>query len=84
MAKKITVIQPENDPIPTEVLATNIRAISAGIKKLRNGRLKDTTLYLLIQQACTHPRPSLAAIKEIIEVMDDLENIYLKKEIKNA
>jgi hypothetical protein len=76
--KKVVVAQNADAEVPTEVLADSIVAIAAGIKKLRAGRLNDRALYLLIQ----HAAPGAIAIREIksvIEGMESLERVYLRK-----
>lgn len=87
--KKVTVVQSKTDPIPTEVLATSIKSISDGIKKLRAGRLNDKALLLLIQHACPSvkkygPKPGMGEVRAVLEAMENLERTYLKKESKDA
>ncbi len=85
--KQITVKQDENTPVATEVLATEIVAISAGIKKLRAGRLTDRALFLLIQHAAptvgkyNASKVGIAEIKAVLEGMESLEATFLKKRV---
>lgn len=86
MTKKLTVRQTE-DVVPTEVLAASIVAISAGIKKLRSGRLNDRALFLLIQHASDPVKkgkyskspPSIGTIKAVLDGIEGLEKMYLRK-----
>lgn len=80
------VKQDPEKPVPVEVLAENIKQISAGIRKLKQGPLNDETLYLLIQRACPNVRgprysygkPGIRQIKAVILGMEALEQEYLK------
>lgn len=84
--KTIAVKQRPDEEVPTEVLAQEIVALSAGIKKLRAGRLNDRALHLLIQNAApsiagrykTAPL-SLKTINAVLEGIEGLEAAYLKK-----
>ena len=83
---KVLVKQDEKEPIMAEVLAAEIIAISAGIKNLRNGRLNDRALFLLIQHAAPqtgakfNKKPlSMSAIKAVFDGIESLEHEYLKK-----
>ncbi len=86
--KEVTVKQRENaPPIPTEVIADEIRAISQGIKKLRDGRLSERALIVLI----THATPTVGyakvsgkTVKAVLEGMESLERVYLKKPNANT
>lgn len=89
MKKKLipVVIQLPETEVPVEVLAESIKAISAGIKKLRQGPLQDDALYLLIQRATPKQRAksygvkthvSTRVIKAVIEGMESLEKEFLK------
>jgi len=84
--KKITVKQPADKPeVPTEVIADAIIAISEGVKKLRQGRLTDSALYLLIQRAAPNVGKynstpvSITYIKSVMQGMESLEATFLKK-----
>ena len=82
MAKPAVVKQTEKE-VPTEVLADSVIAISDGIKKLRNGRLTDRALLLLIQDAAPSNRMgkpiSQREIKAVLEGIESLERLYVKK-----
>lgn len=89
MTKNITVKQDEQKPIPVEVLADSIKAISDGIKKLRAGPLTDKALVLLIQHAATklrrgHSIVNVGAvdIRAVLDGMESLERVYLKAKKK--
>ncbi len=85
---KIAVKQDENDEVPIEVLATSIRAIAAGIKKLRNGPLGEKALLLLISDNCqkrnsrgyhVKHRVSPGTIKIILDSIESLQSAYFKR-----
>lgn len=80
MKKNIKVVQDEEKPIPVEVMAESIKAISEGIKKLRSSRLNDKCLLLLIQHATPlTPRPSMTEIRAILDGIESIEHEYLRK-----
>jgi hypothetical protein len=79
------------DPVPTEVIAEAIIAISEGVKKLRAGKLNDKALVLLIQHAAPtvpgkrgYSKAPLSAktIKAVLDGMEGLQEQYLKKKPK--
>ena len=90
MATKIKVVnKDETKPMPVEVLAESIKAISDGVRKLRNGPLNDRALLLLIQNAAPGVggrhgtnKLGMAEIRAVLEGMESLENTYLKKKPK--
>ncbi len=84
----VQIKQMEDNPIPTEVIADSIIAISDGIRKLRAGRLNDNALFLLIQHAAPNPHSgrfgsprslSIKDIRAVINGIESLEKTYLKK-----
>ena len=86
--KKIKVIDGE-EPMPVEVLADSIKAISEGIKKLRTSRLNDKALILLIRHATpgvgsryNPKRVGATEIRAVLEGIESLETTYLKKDKK--
>lgn len=62
-----------------EVLASEIKALSEGVEKLRSGRLNDKALLLLIEQA-THPKVSKKKIRAVLDALEGLAAEYLKDE----
>jgi hypothetical protein len=76
------VIVPDNGAT-MDVLASEIRRISQGIKALRKGALNDRALILLIQHAIVNPSTqqpvSQQTIKRVLEGMASLESEYLRK-----
>jgi len=81
--KEVKVVQDQQNPVPTEILAESIRTISEGIRKLRAGPLNERCLVLLIQESvCGHQtgRKSLsrADIKAVLDATESLKQIYLK------
>lgn len=83
---KVIVKQDAEKPVPVEVLAESIKAISEGVRKLRAGPLNDKALLLLIHHASPGgyrtPRPSMHDIRAVLDGMDALEATYLKKRPK--
>lgn len=82
----VTVKQPDTDEVPTEVLAESIITIAQGIRKLRNGRLNDRALFLLIQDAAPsvgsrygRTPVSLKEIRAVIDGIDSLEATFIRK-----
>ena len=88
--KKIIVKQDAEKPMPVEILAEAIKAISDGIKKLRSGRLNERALILLIQHAAPtvrtgrYTRTTITAktVKTVLEGIGNLESEYLKPKAK--
>lgn len=85
--KKITVKQKEEAPVALEVLADNILAISEGVKKLRQGRLTDRALVLLIQHASPRLKKGnyggqvlipARDVKIVLEGIEGLADAFLK------
>ena len=85
MIKHLVLKQDAEKPVPVEVLAASIQALSEGIRKLRSGPLNDRCLYLLIQHAApsygSYPakKVGIADIKAVLEGIESLEATYLKK-----
>jgi hypothetical protein len=76
IAKVIQAVGEE--PVPVEILAKDIQAISAGIKKLLAGPLNERALVLLIQDAS----PTVLTqrhIKAVIAGLGSLEATFLKR-----
>lgn len=69
MSRKIKVIQPPDDKVPAEVIATAILEIATAFKVLSKSRLKQYTIVALI-----HDRSKIS--KGVIEiVLNNLENL---------
>lgn len=68
--------------VPLEELQQSIIVISQGMKTLLSTRLRDDTLYLLIQQSIkpAGARPTLEQIKLVLINAARLEEHYLKPE----
>ncbi len=68
---------------PTEVLAEEISAIAAGMRQLRNGRLNDRALILLIQDAAPaaagRTKISQQTIRAVLDGIDGLERAFVRK-----
>ena len=83
--QKVPVIkQEEGKEVPVEVLASEIKAISAGVKKLLKGPIKNKAIYLLVQNACptigSYPtrKVGMSEVRAVIEGLERLEAEYLK------
>lgn len=76
---KLKVTQKENAPeILTEVTAQAIQEISAALKRMRGGRLKEKALIILIKRAA----PSWVTevqVRAVLEGISNLEKEYLNK-----
>lgn len=85
VSKKVAVKQIAGNEVPAEVLATAIVSISRGIKALRETRLNDKALYMLIAYAAPNVGGQRNAkplgqrdVKAVIEGIESLEATYLK------
>jgi hypothetical protein len=80
MQRKIKVVHPnasnDNPPIPAEIIADAIVEISKGIKAIRNTRLSERAILVLLRDATGL---SLNEIRRVLGALDDLEKMYLKK-----
>lgn len=68
-------------PVPAEILADSIVAIAQGVRKLREGRLNDRALLLLIQHAAPSNNGVVLTQREVTAVLAGIENLereYLK------
>ena len=74
--KQITVTSTEKNPVPLEILADEIKAVSNGIKKLYSGPLKRRAIVLLLKD-CT-PGVTMTQIENIMDSMDALAQRFLK------
>lgn len=87
----IKVKQLDDAPVPLEVLADSIVAISEGVKRLRATRIKDDTLYLLIQHAAptvysnsSYRKPTIKEIKAVLDGIESLRRVHLKADEKKG
>lgn len=86
MKKQIAVKQSEENPIPVEIIANAIVAISEGMKKIRASRLTERALILLITDASPkyggkgyHAKHVTASdVRAVLDGIDQLEKLYLK------
>lgn len=76
----LKVVQDATEEVPTEVLATAIRDIAAGVRALRKGpnTLTDRALFLLIKDAAPGTL-SLRNVRDVFEAIDKLETMYVRK-----
>lgn len=77
-AKHLVLKQAAEKPVPVEVLAEHIQAISQGIRKLREGPLNDRCLFMLVQHAAP-VQLGIGTIKAVFDGIDSLEHEYLRK-----
>lgn len=79
MKKEVIVKQDEQNPVPVEVLASSIKAISEGVRKLLAGPIKTDTLILLIQHASQKVGGRYSkhhvGYREIKSVLDGIESL---------
>lgn len=84
---KVNVKNDAEKPVPVEVLAESIVAISQGVKKLLAGPIKEETLLLLIQDAAPRVKGPLGRsdgvtkkeIKAVLDGIVSLEATHLKR-----
>ena len=69
----------EENPIPVEILAEHIKAISEGVKTLMAGPLNEKAIVLLIQHAIPGTAVKVTDIRAVIRALERLETTYLKK-----
>lgn len=72
---KVKIVQPADEVIPTEVIATQIKDISDGIKQMRNGRLNDKAIIYLIMKSSGQ---NYGTVKAVLDGMQNLEREFLK------
>lgn len=77
MARTLKIKQLE-PPIATEIIAGAIVAIADSIRKLRNGRLNERALLVLIKSAAGDTI-SQRDIKIVLNSIEDLERAFLRK-----
>lgn len=77
--KNVVVKQNQEQPVPTEILAESIQAIADGMRKIRQGRLNDRALTVLLKDATGVP---LYEIKRVLDGIEGLSDTYLKKKAK--
>lgn len=77
MSKKVTVKQSEKpeEEIPVEVLATHIAKLAEVGKQLKESRLSQRAIVLLLNDATGIGKPAIA---QILEAIPDLKRRYLK------
>lgn len=89
--KNVGVKQPieKDEEVPTEIIASAIVAISAGIKKLKSGRLNDKALIMLIQHAAPGKKSkrgykpvTTGEVRAVLEGLESLSATFLKKPVQ--
>ena len=63
--------------VGVEVLASSIKEIADGVKKLRSGKLNEKCLLLLISNSSGVGKKE---VKMVLDALEDLENQYLKQD----
>lgn len=76
MKPRIKVTQPEQDPIPAEVIATAIEEIAKGMQKLNSTRLTRRAIVALIHEQSGVARKT---IEIVLNNLEALEETWLKK-----
>lgn len=72
--KKVVVENPED--LPTKIIADSIVAISDGVKALRNGRLNEKALTLLLAHASSQ---SQHTVKQVLNGLENLRVLYTRR-----
>lgn len=73
---KVKVIQNEIDPVPVEVLATSIRNIGIGMRRIEASGLERRALALLLADSS---RCSMSVVLQVLRAMDTLERDFIRK-----
>jgi len=88
MKKVIIKNNPENE-IPLEIIAEAIVEISKSMEVLKNSRLTQSAILLLIHDNCRSvggkfdkKKPTIKQILAVIESISTLKNQYIKSVIK--
>lgn len=82
--KKEIKVNFEDQKTTVDILADSIYEISEGIKKLRNTKLNEKALLILIHGCVKSTggysgrKPSQTEIKSVIEAIESLSKVYLK------
>lgn len=80
---KVKIVQqPGAEPVPAEIIAQSVKDIAEALRKLRDGRLNDRALVLLIQHAAPSSGPHSVSGRQVRTVLDAIENLertYLRK-----
>jgi hypothetical protein len=77
----VSIKQKPEDEVATEILATSIRDIAEGVRRIRRGGLNDRALILLIQDASGVP---MRACRTVIKALEQLDQLYLKSGTGNG
>lgn len=62
-----------------EVLADAIIEVSKAIKKLKNTRMNEHAITLLIKKCMKHPQMSQRNIQLVLDIAEELPDHYLKE-----
>lgn len=74
--KTIKVKVDQANPEPLEILAQSIIDVSDAAKKMLSGRLKKSTIVLLLQNACGN-RVTRSQIEDVLDNAAKLKYLYL-------
>lgn len=73
--KKVKVIQKEKEEVPVEILAKSIQEISDGVRKIRQSRLNERALVVLLKDATNLSKTDILKVMNSLETLD---RMYLK------
>lgn len=87
--QKVTVKTNEENPEPVEIIADAIIKISEAFESMKNSRLTQRALLLLIQDNCgmvggrhNKKKPTAKQIQEVLDSVTSLKKAYIKQPIK--
>lgn len=79
MARKIEVLQVEEDEVPFTVLATAVRDLAVMGKKIVNSPVNiDVIVIIMAEKTGIHRRD----VRKILESLPELEKMFLKKKVR--
>ena len=77
--KKVIVKRNEDSPEPVEIIAQSIIDLSNSVKRIMGGRLNRKAVVLLLQSACGATKITKWQVELVLESLEDLRAIYIKK-----
>lgn len=77
MAKQeVKIKKDEQNPEPIELIADSIIQISSAFKKMRDSRLKERAIILLIKDKCNL---GISEIQQVLQIAANLDIYYIKE-----
>lgn len=73
--KKVEVVQQKDEEVPAKILATSIRTIAEGVRKMDAAGLSERAVVLLLSNSSG---VSQREIKNVLWALRNLESHYLK------